>query len=77
MLLEEVERDEEDDTHRASEVICEHRYFQKFRLTDTGLAEVSEETYLVLTDDLPLHHRLLNDEQQDSINFNHLRAANW
>lgn len=66
-----------DETHRPSEELCEHPYFRQFRLTDTGIAEVSKDSYLVVTDDLPLHHRLMNDEQQDSINFNHLRTANW
>jgi len=65
------------ETHCASEERCEHRYFRRFRLTDTGIAEVSGGIFLVVTDDLPLHHALANDEQQDSINFNHLRTANW
>jgi len=65
-----------DETHRASEELCEHRYFRQFRLTDTGIAEISEDTYLVVTDDLPLYHALANDEQA-VINFNHLRTANW
>jgi hypothetical protein len=66
-----------DVTHHPSEELCEHPYFRQFRLTDTGIAEVSEDTYLVVTDDLPLYHRLASDEQQDAINFNHLRTANW
>ena len=66
-----------DDAHCPSEELCGHPYSRRFRLTDTGIAEVSEEADLVVTDDLPLHHRLMNDEQQDSINFNHFRTANW
>lgn len=64
------------EAHRASEALCEHRYFRQFRLTDTGIADISEETYLVVTDDLPLYHALANDRQA-VINFNHLRTTNW
>ncbi len=65
-----------DETHHPSEELCEYPYFRQFRLTDTGIAEVSADTYLVVTDDFPLFHRLANDEQA-VINFNHLRTANW
>lgn len=64
------------ETHRASEELCAHRYFRQFRLTDTGIAEVSEDSYLVVTDDFQLYQALAND-QQAVINFNHLRTANW
>jgi len=62
--------------HRPSSEVCEHPYFPQFRLTDTGIAYVASETYLVVTDDLPLYHRLANDEK-DVLNFNHLRSLNW
>jgi hypothetical protein len=65
-----------DETHRASEELCEHRHFRQFRLTDTGIAEISEDSYLVVTDDFQLYQALANDEQA-VINFNHLRTANW
>ena len=65
-----------EEAHRASEALCEHSYFRQFRLTDTGTAEISEDSYLVVTDDLPLYHALANDERA-VINFNHLRTANW
>ena len=65
-----------EETYRASAELCDHPYFRQFRLTDTGIAEVSADTYLVVTDDLPLYHALANDEQA-VINFNHLRTANW
>jgi hypothetical protein len=64
------------ETHRASEELCEHRYFRPFRLTDTGIAEVTEDSYLVVTDDFQLYQALANDRQA-VINFNHLRTANW
>jgi hypothetical protein len=65
-----------DDVYRDAEAICDHPYFIRFRLTDAGIADVSDDAYLVLTDDLPLYHRLAED-QQAVINFNHLRTANW
>ena len=65
-----------EETYRAAEELCEHPYFRQFRLTDTGIAEISQDTYLVVTDDFPLYHRLGNDEQA-VISFNHLRTANW
>lgn len=64
------------ETRRSSKELCKHPYFRQFRLTDTGIAEVSKTTYLVVTDDLELYHALANDEQA-VINFNHLRTANW
>lgn len=65
-----------EETHRPSAEVCEHPYFLQFRLTDTGIAEITADSYLVVTDDLPLYHALAND-QQAAINFNHLRTANW
>lgn len=65
-----------DEIHRASGEVCDHPYFMQFRLTDAGIADVSAESHLVVTDDLPLYHRLANDRQA-VINFNHLRTANW
>ncbi|MFB6272186.1 MAG: hypothetical protein ABEL51_04740 [Salinibacter sp.] len=65
-----------DETHRASEELCEHRPFRQFCLTDTSMADVSEGSYLVVSDDLPSYHALANDEQA-VINFDHLRTASW
>lgn len=65
-----------DEVHRDAEAIADHPYFLRFRLTDAGIADVSAEAYLVVTDDLPLYHRLAEDRQA-VINFNHLRMANW
>lgn len=65
-----------DEIHRASEEVCDHPYFIQFRLTDTGIADASADSHLIVTDDLPLYHRLANDRQA-VINFNHLRTANW
>lgn len=65
-----------DEVHYPSEDVCEHPFFVQFRLTDAGIADVAADSYLVVTDDLPLYHRLANDRQA-AINFNHLRTANW
>lgn len=45
--------------------------FLKFGLTDATNIKLSEE-YLILTDDLRLHHFLVN-QNLPSINFNHIR----
>lgn len=65
-----------EESHRPSVEVCKHPYFLQFRLTDTGIAEVSTDSYVVVTDDLQLYHALANDEQA-VINFNHLRMMNW
>lgn len=70
-LIQELE-----EVHRPSEEVSEHPFFVRFRLTDTGLAEVAAGSYLVVTDDFPLYHALGNDEQA-VLNFNHIRTANW
>lgn len=66
-----------DEHHRSAEKICDNPYFIQFRLTDAGIADLAANSHLVITDDLPLYHRLANDHQQAAINFNHLRTANW
>ena len=51
--------------------------FQKFGLTDAGIASlVNENNFLVLTDDLPLAH-WLQSKDFDVLNFNHIRALSW
>lgn len=65
-----------DEVHHASGEVCSHPYFLQFRLTDAGIADVSADSHLIVTDDFPLYHRLANDRQA-VINFNHLRTANW
>jgi rRNA-processing protein FCF1 len=51
-------------------------YFIKLGLTDSGILDLAQGKYLVLTDDFPLAGRL---EKQgiDVINFNHVRTMNW
>lgn len=50
-----------------------HWSFQKYGLTDSGIASASPGQYLVLTDDFDLA-RYLNSLNIDTLNFNNLRA---
>ena len=51
-------------------------HFNKFGLTDAGIAELVRGNYLVLTDDLELMSYLQNIHI-DVINFNNIRTENW
>jgi hypothetical protein len=51
-------------------------HFTTFGLTDSGIAELVIDKYLVLTDDLDLFGYLQN-RGIDAINFNHLRLMVW
>ncbi|MGB3571592.1 MAG: PIN domain-containing protein [Phormidesmis sp.] len=46
--------------------------FSKYGLTDCGIAELAQNKYLVLTDDLRVT-RYFNDRGIDTVNFNNLR----
>lgn len=48
--------------------------FRRFGLTDTAMAQVAAGEFLVITDDTPLYHLLL-ERKVDVVNFNHLRKA--
>jgi hypothetical protein len=48
----------------------------RFGVTDAGIAEIAKNRYLVLTDDFRLSQSLQSDGI-DTLNFNHLRDANW
>lgn len=72
---------------KAVEVLAEHHLpakditangavFRKFGLTDTGIALLAKDKYLVLTDDLRVSHYLANSGI-DVLNFNHIRELNW
>lgn len=50
--------------------------FQRFGLTDCGIAQISLSQYLVLTDDLPLSAYLSN-QGIDTLNFNNIRKFGW
>lgn len=51
-------------------------HFDRFGLTDSGIAQLVEGRYLVLTDDLNLFGYLQN-RGIDAINFNHIRMLTW
>lgn len=55
---------------------CSLECFKNFHLTDSGIIEVAQGQYLVLTDDLPLAG-YLQHVGIDVINFNHIRTLNW
>ena len=75
LVLRELVQTFTEEYRRATQ-ICAHPHFISFRLTDAGIIEVAADSYLVLTDDLPLYHFMANKEQP-VLNFNHLREANW
>jgi len=60
----------------AEEISSDKVVFRKFGLTDTGIALLAKDKYLVLTDDLPIFHYLTNSGI-DVLNFNHIREMNW
>ncbi len=58
-----------------SQEIAKHTEFSRFGLTDCAISLTASNQYLVLTDDLKLTYHL-NNQQIDTINFNHLRIYN-
>lgn len=61
-----------DEDYLESKTIAERDEFKKFGLTDSGIACLSQDDYLVLTDDLRLAYYLAN-KKVPVVNFNHLR----
>jgi len=59
-----------------SKDLCDSECFRKFGLTDSGIVEISRDTYLVITDDFPLSG-YLQSRNIDVINFNHIRYLKW
>lgn len=51
-------------------------HFNKFGLTDSGIIDLVQGKYLVLTDDFKLSN-YLQTNNIDVINFNHIRTLNW
>jgi hypothetical protein len=51
-------------------------HFDRLGLTDSGIAQLVEGRYLVLTDDLSLYGFLQN-RGIDAVNFNHIRQSAW
>ena len=62
--------------HQPAQALSQTEYFSKFGLTDTGIIQLVQGQYLVLTDDFRLSQYLSNI-QIDTINFNHIRMYNW
>ena len=60
----------------AQKIAANNPIFRKFGLTDTGIALLAKDKYLVLTDDLRVSHYLANTGI-DVLNFNHIRELNW
>lgn len=60
----------------ARKIAANNPAFQKFGLTDSGIALLAKDKYLVLTDDLRISHYLANTGI-DVLNFNHIRELNW
>lgn len=60
------------ETYMPSAEASESPHLGRLGLTDSVIAEISKDKYLVLTDDLPLAN-LLQKLRIDVINFNHIR----
>jgi len=59
-----------------SKLASQEPKFLTFGLTDCGIAQISQDKYLVLTDDFPLSNYLTN-KGIDTLNFNHIRHLGW
>jgi hypothetical protein len=59
-----------------SKDICSHKHFQKFGLTDCGIATLAQNKYLVITVDFPFYG-YLQGIGVDVINYNQLRPLGW
>ena len=65
-----------DERYISSRQITSHDSFARLGITDAGLALLSTDGPLLLTDDLPLYDFVAR-RRIDVINFNHLRTSNW
>ncbi|WP_017302297.1 hypothetical protein [Nodosilinea nodulosa] len=65
-----------EEIYQPSQQLVQLQEFQEFGLTDCGILEVTQGSYLVLTDDLKLAATLQRKEI-DTVNFNHIRVLNW
>jgi len=62
--------------YKKSIALAQSPHFSKFGLTDSGIADLAQGRFLVLTVDRPLYGYLRNTGI-DAINFNHIRTLNW
>ena len=60
----------------SSSDIAERDEFLRFGLTDTGIVQLVQGRYLVLTDDFRLSQYLAS-LRVDVVNFNHIRTLHW
>ena len=65
-----------EEIHKSSQQLAQLPEFQKFGLTDCGILNLSQGSYLVLTDDFRLSETLRR-QGIDTINFNNIRPLNW
>lgn len=65
-----------EEAYKPSQELAKLPEFQKFGLTDCGILNVAQGSYLVLTDDLRLA-ATLHRKGIDTVNFNNIRFYNW
>lgn len=65
-----------DEKYIPSKEVAQEDIFNKFGLTDTGIMNIINNNYLLLTDDFRLS-QYLTSIGTDVINFNHIRPLGW
>lgn len=65
-----------EEIHKSSQQLAQLPEFQKFGLTDCGILNLAQGSYLVLTDDFRLSETL-RSKGIDTVNFNNIRPLNW
>lgn len=65
-----------DEHYVPAKKICNSDLFYDVGITDTAIADLAKDQYLVLTDDLRLVGKL-EKRSVDVINFNHIRVLAW
>jgi rRNA-processing protein FCF1 len=63
-------------SHPAVVISQNNSAFERLGITDVAIPAAAGQKYLVLTDDLLLHHSLW-DNGVEAINFNHIRLSGW
>ena len=65
-----------DERHIPSAIACKSELFESVGLTDSIIADVAKNQYLILTDDFRLASHL-EKQRIDVINFNHVPTFRW
>jgi len=65
-----------DERYDESRFVVEDPAFSYLGLADAAIAMASQNSLLVMTDDLDLH-RALTQRGADALNFNHVRQLLW